>query len=180
MTAFYKQVLFCAVAACVVLPCTATAQSNDNQRDDRPPQARQQQQQKNRLAMLAQRLNLTKEQKQQWQQINRETNDKVWAARKDDSLNEQQMQAQLREIHKQHDQQILAMLSPDQQDALKEFWQEQKQKQQDKSSDNNSGANSSAQNSDNGKGKDDDLFAGMVSDDPAPSQPPQPKKAAHK
>lgn len=130
--------------------------------------------------MLAQKLNLTREQKRQWQQINRETNDKVWAARKDDSLNEQQMQAQLREIHKQHDQQLLAILTPDQQDALKEFWQEQKQKQQEKASDSSSGNASSAQYSDNGKGKDDDLFAGMVSDDPAPSQPPQPKKAPNK
>lgn len=176
MTAFYQRVLLYGAAACMLLPWTASAQSNANQRDDRPPQARQQ---PNRLAMLAQRLNLTKEQKQQWQRINRETNDKVWAARKDDSLNEQQMQAQLRETHKQHDQQILAILTPDQQDALREFWQEQKQKQQEKASGNSSGDASTAQNSINGKEKDDDLFAGMVSDDPAPSQPPQPKKAPH-
>lgn len=167
MIAFYQRVLLCGAAACMLLPWTATAQNNDNQ-----PQARQQQQQQNRQAMLVLRLNLTKEQKQQWQQINRETTEKIWATRKDDSLNEQQMQAQLREIHKQHDQQLLAILTPGQQDALKEFWQEQKQKQQEKASDNGSG--------DNGKGKEDDLFAGMVSDDPAPSQPPQPKKAQHK
>lgn len=167
MTAFYQRVLLCGAAACMLLPWRATAQNNDNQ-----TQARQQQQQQNRQAMLVQRLNLTKEQKQQWQQINRETTEKIWAARKDDSLNEQQMQAQLREIHKQHDQQLLAILTPGQQDALKEFWQEQKQKQQEKASDNGSG--------DNGKGKEDDLFAGMVSDDPAPSQSPQPKKAGHK
>lgn len=175
MTAFYQRVLVCGAAACMLLPWRAVAQNNDNQ-----PQARQQQQQQNRQAMLVQRLNLTKEQKQQWQQINRETTEKIWAARKDDSLNEQQMQAQLREIHKQHDQQLLAILTPDQQNALKEFWQEQKQKQQEKAGDNSSGENSTAQNGDNGKGKDDDLFAGMVSDDPAPSQPPQPKKAQGK
>lgn len=136
--------------------------------------------------MLAQRLNLTDDQKRQWAQIQRQTAQKVRVARKDDSLTEEQMQAQLREIHKDQKQQIMALLTPEQQNALKEFWEEQRQKQQqNKASDNNSSGDSSSsgssstQNSDNAKDN-DDLFAGMVSDDPAPSQPTQNRKPAHK
>jgi Spy/CpxP family protein refolding chaperone len=183
MSALCKRALFAVVAAFALLPWMAFAQ--DNQPSDRPPQAQQWQQLQRRFAALAQRLNLTKEQKRQWQQINRETTEEVWAARKDDSLNEMQMQARLREIHKQQKQQILALLTPEQLDALKAFSQEQKQnQQQNKSSDgNNSGTGakgSSAQSSDNGSDQDDDLFAGMVSDDPAPAQPAQTKKTTPK
>jgi len=124
--------------------------------------------------MLAQKLNLTDDQKKQWMQINRETGQKVRAARKDDSLSEEQMQAQLKKIHKQHNQQIFAILTPEQQAELKSFWEEEKQKQQN----DNSNASPSGQTTDSDKDKEDDLFAGMVPDpDPTP-EPAQKKKAA--
>jgi Spy/CpxP family protein refolding chaperone len=181
MDAMYKQVLLGVAAALVLLPWTASAQ--DNQPSDRPAQPQQWQQLQRRVAVLAQRLNLTKEQKRQWVQINRESTEKVWAARKDDSLNELQMQARLREIHKQQKQQILALLTPEQLDALKAFSQEQREKQQqNKPSDSsgNSTTGASAQSSDNSNDQDDDLFAGMVSDDPAPAQSAQTKKTTPK
>jgi Spy/CpxP family protein refolding chaperone len=179
MNTMCKRVLLGLGAAFVLLSWTASAQ--DNQPSDHPAQTQWQQLQR-RVAVLAQRLNLTKEQKRQWVQINRETTEKVWAARKDDSLNELQMQARLREIHKQQKQQILALLTPEQLDALKAFSQEQKEKQQQNKPANSSGSSngSSAQSGDNSSDQDDDLFAGMVSDDPAPAQPPQTKKATPK
>ena len=145
----------------------AAAQSSDNQPSDRPPQAQQRQQQQRRLAVLAQRLNLTADQKQQWMQIQKQTAQQIRAVRKDDSLSEEQMQAQLKEIHKQQREQVMALLTPEQQAELKAFWEEQKQKQQ---SDSSSSSGPQAQNKETENT--DDLFAGMVSDDPPP--PPQP------
>ena len=177
MTGMHRRAWLVIAMAFMMLPWTASAQATE-QND----QTKARQQGQRRLAILAQRLNLTDEQKQQWIQINRETGQKVRAARHDDSLSEDQMQAQLKEIHKQHNQQLFAVLTPEQQAQLKAFWEEQKQKQQQgKPSDtDNSNSGSSTQNGDASKEKDDDLFAGMVSDDPVPPPPPQTKKAAPK
>lgn len=164
--------------AIMLLPWVASAQTggsadNDQQNSQQNDQVKRQQNQR-RFAMLAQRLNLTDDQKKQFMQINRETAQKVRAARKDDSLSEEQMQAQLKEIHKQHNQQIFAILTPEQQAELKAFWEEMRKKQQSDSS----SANPSGQATDNSNNKEeDDLFAGMVPDpDPAPQ--PAPKKKA--
>ena len=181
MTGMYKRAWLAIAMAFIMLPGMASAQAGgaqqDNQQND-PAKARQQGQR--RLAMLAQRLNLTDDQKRQWMEITRETQQKVRAARRDESLNEEQMQAQLKEIHKHHNQQIMATLSPEQQEQLKAFFEEQRQKrQQEKTSDpDNSNSGPSTQNGDSSKEKDDDLFAGMVSDDPVP--PPQDKKTVRK
>ena len=155
------------------LLASAAAQSIDNQQSDRPLQAQQRQQQQRRLALLAQRLNLTADQKQQWMQIQKQTAQQIRAVRKDDSLSEEQMQARLKEIHKQQRDQVMALLTPEQQAELKAFWEEQRQKQQ---SDSSSSSSPQTQNKETENA--DDLFAGMVSDDPAPPpQPAQNKKA---
>ena len=156
---------------------TADGQQKDQQNSQQNDQIKRQQNQR-RLAMLAQKLNLTDDQKKQWMQINRETGQKVRATRKDDSLSEEQMQAQLKEIHKQHNQQILAILTPEQQAELKAFWEEERKKQQS----DNSSASPSGQATDNSNNKaEDDLFAGMVPDpDPAPQPAPKKKAAAPK
>ncbi|HEY6968048.1 MAG TPA: hypothetical protein VJA94_02500 [Candidatus Angelobacter sp.] len=166
---FGKRVLLGGTLICALL-AGAAAQSSDNQQSDRPPQAQQQQR---RLALLAQKLNLTADQKRQWMQIQKQTARQIRAVRKDDSLSEEQMQAQLKEIHKQQRDQIMALLTPEQQAELKTFWEEQKQRQQSNSS---SSSDSPAQTKEDDAA--DDLFAGMVSDDPAPPpQPSQNKKA---
>lgn len=176
MNRLFRRVLLLGATLLALLPWTAAAQ--DVQQNDRPPEARQRQQQQ-RLATLAQRLNLSADQKKQWAQINRETTQKIWAARRDESLNEGQMQAQLRKVHKEQKEQIMALLSPQQQDELKSFWEEQKQKQQEKSADSSGNSGSgAAQNS--GSSQDDGLFAGMVSDDPPAPQPAQNKKPRQK
>lgn len=113
-------------------------------------------------------------------QIQRQTTQKVRATRKDDSLSEEQMQRQLKEIHKQQREKVMALLTPEQQAELKAFWEEQRQGQQEKNPESNSPDGSSTQNTDSGKEKDDDLFAGMVSDDPVPAPPAQTKKAGKK
>jgi hypothetical protein len=128
------------------------------------PGAQARQQQLRRLALLAQYLNLSDEQKRQWMQIQKETTQNVRAARKDDSLNEEQMQQRIKEIHAEQRRQLLALLTPQQQEALKKWWDEQKQKQQNRGAD-------AAPDSAAGGTKDDDFFAGMVQDpEPAPQQ----------
>lgn len=181
MSALNRRILLAGAAAFALLPCAASAQDSNGQQGDRPRQAQPGQQPQRRLAALAKRLNLTRQQKQQWMQINREANQKVWAARRDDSLNETQMQAQIRKIHKEQKEQVLALLTPEQQDALKAFAEEQKQKQQNMTSATD-GSNSEGPATQNGdsKDQDDDLFAGMVSDDPSPSQPQPSRKPAPK
>ena len=182
MNALHNRAILVAAMAFMLLPWSASAQTGgsttDGQLNDQQNDQAKRQQNQRRLAMLAQKLNLTDDQKKQWMQINRETGQKVRAARKDDSLSEEQMQAQLKEIHKQHNQQILAILTPEQQAELKAFWEEQRKKQQS----DNSTAGPSGQTTDNSNGKEeDDLFAGMVPDpDPAPQPAPKKKAAAPK
>lgn len=138
----------------------ASAAPHD-QGDQQGAQARQQ---LRRLALLAQYLNLGDEQKRQWMQIQKETTQNVRAARKDDSLNEEQMQQRIKEIHAEQKRQLTALLTSQQQEALKRWWDEQKQKQQNKGPD-------AAPDSAAGGTKDDDFFAGMVQDpEPAPQQ----------
>lgn len=183
MTAIYRRALLAGAMAFMLVPWPASAQAGGAAPDDQPQSNQQndqvkRQQNQRRFAMLAQRLNLTDDQKKQWMQINRETGQKVHAARKDDSLSEEQMQAQLKQIHKQHNQQLFAILTPEQQAELKSFWEEQKKKQQD----DNSSASPSSQTTDGNKDKeDDDMFAGMVPDpDPTPQPAPKKKAAAPK
>ncbi|HEY6348797.1 MAG TPA: hypothetical protein VI636_05245 [Candidatus Angelobacter sp.] len=178
MTALYRRALLAGAMAFLLFPWTASAQAGGKSQDDQQQSGPQNDQVKRRqnqqrFALLTQKLNLTDDQKRQWVQINRETGQKIRVARKDDSLNEEQMQAQLKEIHKQHNQQLFAILTPEQQAELKAFWEEQKQKQQS----DNSNAGPASQATDGSKDKqEDDLFAGMVPD-PAP-EPVQKKKAA--
>lgn len=178
MTDVHKRALFVSAMAFMLFPWVAYAQNGGGQQDNPNEQAKMRQQGQQRQAMLAQRLNLTDDQKRLWAQINRETAQAIREARKDDTLNEEQMQAQLKEIHKEHNQRLLAMLSPDQQQELKAFWDEQKQKQRDKASGNNNSNPDPSFQTSKDKG-DDDLFAGMVPD-PDPVPPPAQKKQGPK
>jgi hypothetical protein len=198
MTVFVKRMIMIAAAACLLTAqWNAWAQSSqgsgDGQADVRLPDGQQpdqielRKQQLRRLEMLSSRLNFTEDQKRQWIQIQWDTAQKVRAARRDDSLNEQQMQARLKEIHKEHNQKMFAMLSPEQQDNLKKFWEEQKERrQQDKPTvDSNAGPSTpesasgasateapATQNKDGEQSqKEDDLFAGMMPEGPLPAQP---------
>ena len=89
----------------------------------------------------------------------------------DNSLNEEQMQEKLKAIHKQNRLQVLAMLTPDQQEELKKWWEEQRAvKQQEETKANQNSPDTAGQ----GKAstKEDDFFAGMIQDpEPAPKLP---------
>ena len=185
----FKRVLPGGAITFALLACAA-AQSGSIQQQNEPAAQAQHRQQQHRLAVLAQRLNLTVEQKQQWLQIQKETTQKISAVRKDNSLTEEQMQARLKDIHKEQRERVLATLTPEQQAELKTFWEEQRQKQQsedcassgreEKNGETRTTFTCSSDFSAESKDKEntDDLFAGMVSDDPVP--PPQGKKTTPK
>lgn len=188
MSNSYKSLLL-TFAACMVFSGMALAQSNapasgdtqsTGQPNDQSEQTQRRGQQRRRLAMLAQRLNLTADQKRQWMQVQRETAQQVKALRADDSLSDDQKQAKLKEIRKQQKEQVLAILTPEQQSELKKFWEEQRQKQQ---SDNASGDKPAPVMASAPTKEDselDDLFADMTPDpDPVPAQTPAKNSKPH-
>src|SRR5205085_9116857 len=88
--------------------------------------AQMREQQHRRQEELNRRMNFTENQKQQWVSIQKQTAQQIKATRKDESLNEEQMQEKLKAIHKQNRLQVLAMLTPEQQEELKKWWEEQR------------------------------------------------------
>ena len=112
------------------------------------------------MALLAQKPNLTDEQKQQFQQIGRQTWQQTQTIRQDSSLSDAGKKQKLQELHKQANQQRLGLLTAEQKEQLKQLREQRKKdhaaEDKDKTSSN--------------KSDEDDLFAGMVSDDD--DQPP--------
>jgi hypothetical protein len=156
---------------------SGAGQDGTLQADQQNDRAQKHEQQRRRQEELNRRLNFTEDQKQQWILIQKQTAQQVKAARADESLNEEQMQEKLRAIHKQNRLQVLAMLTPEQQEELKKWWEEQKAPKQqqdakvDASASNASNASngSSASGQNKGSAKDDDFFAGMIQDpEPTP------------
>lgn len=165
------------VAAFALTPLSVWAQSGTGQDQTQQSQqndaAQMREQQRRRQEELNRRLNFTDDQKKQWVSIQRQTNQQIRAVRKDDSLNEQQMQEKLKAIHKENRAQVLAMLTPEQQEELKKWWEEQRaaKRQQETTSDQNSQSAPNTTSQGKSDAKDDDFFAGMVQDpEPAPKQ----------
>ena len=177
MATYIRRILVLVINGALTFPLAAAQQSAVP--PDNPPGAAAGQgdqgrrQQARGPGFLAQYLNLTNEQKRDWVRIQKETTQNVWAARKDESLNEQQMQRKLREIHAEQKQQLLALLTPEQQEFLKKWWEEQKQKAADSATGN---ANPSDASPGTAVSKDDDFFAGMVRDDDLDNAPPANRK----
>ncbi len=176
MPTYVRRILLASINAAMMVALSAHAQPSPAPAAGAQAQGGQQgdhgqarEQQFRRLAVLAQRLNLTEGQKRQWLQIQRKAAQSVRAARRDDSLNEGQMQQKIKEIHAEQQRQLLGMLTPQQQDALKTWWEEQKQKQQEKKSE----AAGSGASDDKPGASDDDFFAGMVQDDDPVAGPAQ-------
>lgn len=170
-----KYLIFVAVAAALFLALEMTAQQPTANAGSAPqnaglsdPQSAQAHQQQQRRANVIVYLGLSAEQKQEWLRIQKETAQNVHAARVDDSLNEEQMQQRLREVHTEQRRQLMALLTPQQQDALKHWWEDQKQqKEKEKGVDGGSGSGAPTPSS----VANDDFFAGMVQDsEPAPAK----------
>jgi Spy/CpxP family protein refolding chaperone len=115
--------------------------------------------QRNKMATLAQKLNLTDEQKAQFQEIRQQSMRQAKAIRTDGSLNDEQKKQKMLEMRKQQHQQMFSVLTPDQKQQLKQMREEHKKEmQKSEGPGNQSSARKPATD-------DDDPFGGMTSDD---------------
>ena len=159
----------------LLLPFSAQAQQpqNDNQSQNPLPQrngmrgrgawGRRGAQRRGGMARLAQKLNLTDQQKQQFRQIARDLRQQAMAVRNDGSLSDTDKKAKLKEIRKQAHLQMFSVLTPEQKDQLKQM-REERLKQMQK----NQGSGDTASIHKPASAQDDDPFAGMTSDDDEP------------
>ncbi|HKD81590.1 MAG TPA: hypothetical protein VKH81_17995 [Candidatus Angelobacter sp.] len=160
-----------------LLSCAAMAQQQDqsnsssgqtqsdnqgagNQQPGRRAGAMQRQRQ--HMAMLAQKLNLTDAQKEQFQQISQTMFRQGMAIRRDSSLTEEQKKERIQALRKHAHQEMFGVLTQEQKEQLKQM-REQQQKEQGI---NKTGDQASAQKRPGATANgDDDPFAGMTSDD---------------
>lgn len=177
MTRFLHRTLF-AMLTSLLLAGAAMAQqpqaqgsdpSGQSQSDNQGTSAQQpgrrgaMQRQRQHMAMLAQKLNLTDAQKQQFQQINQSMFRQGMAIRRDSSLTEGQKKEKIQAMRKQAHQEMFGVLTQEQKDQLKQM-REQHQKEQGTSK--TPGDQASAQKKPGTTASDDDdPFAGMTSDD---------------
>ena len=89
------------------------------------------QRQRQHMAMLAQKLNLTEAQKEQFQQIGQDMRKQGMAIRQDSSLTDDQKKEKMLALRKQSHQQMFGVLTPEQKEQLKQM-REQHKKDQEK------------------------------------------------
>jgi len=136
-----------------------TQSLDDTQQQGRPRGMRRRGAQRNKMAALAQKLNLTDEQKAQFQKIRQESMQQAKAIRTDGSLSDEQKKQKMLDMRKQQHQQMFSVLTPDQKQQLKQMREEHKK---DMQKSEGPGDQSSAKKP---ATDDDDPFAGMTSDD---------------
>ena len=118
-------------------------------------------QQRKNMAELAQKLNLTDDQKAQFPKIRQNSVQQTKAIRSNSSLTDEHRKQKMLDMHKQSHQQMFGILTSDQKQRLKQMREEhKKQTQTSEGSSQQSSAKKSSMND-----ADDDPFAGMTSDD---------------
>ena len=175
MQRFSYRILFAALTSILLLPLASQAQQAQDDKASQPPAANQTdgrqrrarvgevQRQRQHMAMLAQKLNLTDAQKEQFQQIGRDMRKQGMAIRQDSTLTDAQKKEKMLALRKQSHQQMFSVLTPEQKDQLKQMREQHKKEQEkDKAPGNQASAKKKAGNA---VGDDDDPFAGMTSDD---------------
>jgi Spy/CpxP family protein refolding chaperone len=176
MPRFFHRILFSVLTAALLLPIASQAQEQDKAQGQNSqsqpgsqPDGRQRrrgtgmQGQRQHMAMLAQKLNLTDAQKEQFQQIGRDMRKQGMAIRQDSSLTEDQKKEKMLALRKQAHQQMFGVLTPAQKGQLKQMREQHKKEQDEKKS---TGDQASAKKkSGSAAVDDDDPFAGMTSDD---------------
>jgi periplasmic protein CpxP/Spy len=179
MRRFLHRKLSLLAAIATLLSCAAMAQQPQDPGKDTSGQAQSanqspgsqqpgrrasaMQRQRQHMAMLAQKLNLTDAQKQQFQQINQSMFRQGMAIRRDSSLTEDQKKEKIQALRKQSHQEMFGVLTQEQKDQLKQM-REQHQKEQGTSKTPGDQA-SAKQKPGAAANDDDDPFAGMTSDD---------------
>src|SRR5258708_4838701 len=141
MKHLYSRILMLVVAALALLLVAVVAQQGQGQSSSESGaqhgglkgRARNHQRQQ----ILAKRLNLTEQQKQQFQQINQTFRQQAKAIHNDSSLGDAEKKQKLQDLRKQSVQQRMSILTPEQQQELKKIREEHRQeKGGDKTSQN--------------------------------------------
>jgi Spy/CpxP family protein refolding chaperone len=179
------RVLTFAAAMAMLMPIGLRAQQSDQQQpdknqsqtqnDDSSPQSQPDHARRGRgmrgmrrghgMSALAQKLNLTDEQKKQFHQIRQETMKQAKAIHQDSSLSDDQKRDKMQQLRKQSHQQMFSVLTPEQKDQLKQLREQHQKEMQEKNKDKSSGGQASARPVSGSSADDDDPFAGMTSDD---------------
>jgi Spy/CpxP family protein refolding chaperone len=174
MHRFIHRTLFAVITAVLLLPLAGQAQEQDKDKDQgqsspsqndttgRQGRGRFAGAQRQHMAMLAQKLNLTDAQKEQFQQIGKDMRKQGMAIRQDSSLTDNQKKEKMQILRKQAHQQMFSVLTPEQKKQLKQMRELHKKEQEQGKA---SGDQVSAKTKLGSTVDDDDPFAGMTSDD---------------
>lgn len=120
------------------------------------------------MGALAQKLNLTDDQKQQFRQIHQQMMKQARAVHADSSLTADQKRDKMQQLRKQSHQQMFSILTPEQKEQLKQLREQRQKEMQEKNGGKTSGDQASARPATRDASDDDDPFAGMTSDDDGP------------
>ena len=137
-----RRILSAVITASMLLPVAGMAQEQQAQ-----PPAQQNQQAptgkarhhgkhkgERRMAMMAQKLNLTDQQKQQMQQLRQQNMEQAKTIRNDSSLSDADKKDKLKALHQQSHEQMMGLLTPEQKQQFEQMKQEhQKNKGETKS-----------------------------------------------
>lgn len=177
------RILTLAAATAMLLPIGAKAQQSDQQQPDK----NQSQTQSNDstqsqpdasqrghgmrglgrgqgMAAIAQKLNLTDEQKQQFRQIHQQMMKQARTIHTDSSLTANQKRDKMQQLRKQSHQQMFSILTPEQKDQIKQLREQRQKEMQEKNKGKSSGDRASAIPA-SSAADDDGPFAGMSDDD---------------
>jgi Spy/CpxP family protein refolding chaperone len=164
MTRIIHRALFATVTSLLMFSFAAQAQQPQDQNGGQQQSQDQRgrpgaiQRQRQHMAMLAQKLNLTDEQKQQFQQIGRNLGKQGMAIRQDSALTDDQKREKIQELRKQAHLQMFAILTPEQKEQLKQMREQHKKEQEKAKAPGDQASKKTAAD-------DEDPFAGMTSDD---------------
>ena len=190
MPKFFHRILLAAVTSALLLPVAAMAQQQDQsqpqtqdqsqnpsqnsqpQTESKPSAQRGQwrgragaQRERQHMAMLAQKLNLTDAQKEQFMQIGRDMRKQGMAIRQDSSLTEDQKKQKIQALRKSSHQQMFSVLTPEQKNTLKQMREQHKKDQEQTKPSGDQASAKQATGTTAAAAEDDDPFAGMTSDD---------------
>lgn len=177
-----RRVLSIAAAAALFLPLALRAQQQDQPQSDDKTQSQAQSDGSSTqpdhmrrargmrrgrhgqgMAWLAKKLNLTDDQKKQFQEIRQDSMKQAKAVGADNSLSDEQKREKMKELRKQQHQKMFSVLTPEQKDQLKQLREQRRKEMQKKQA--APGDQASAKRSSKAPPDDDDPFAGMTSDD---------------
>ncbi|MGH9569365.1 MAG: Spy/CpxP family protein refolding chaperone, partial [Candidatus Angelobacter sp.] len=137
------RVLLAFAAFVLLLPTLVQAQQQESQDQDQNGQVQPETQgqrgawarrgrNSRGMKMLAKKLNLTGDQKQQFQKIRQQTSAQAKTIRGDSSLSDQQKREKIQQLHKQAHHNMFAVLTPEQKEQLKQMREQHKKTMQQK------------------------------------------------